>query len=285
MAQHERGRLGGSSTHSASADHGLFFFLTSTLLPITPPRIPPTAAPMTPPLTLLRLVVAPMIAPAAAPIAASRCVCFTTCPPLDVTAPPLEYTRPPLLPLDRRVVVRAGVLCAGRGAAVVPFNAFAAGDRSAADKLSSEWFCCAANERSVLSDVSAARLLFRPHAPVATNKPSASANVLFFIWFLLPRGDDPPFKGQASCHGSGLWGVLPQRPSHCTQAQLDALIDEARDDRHSFFERRFIDAFRATANRALDLFAKDAPFAPQRVRGPTQARALRAVTLGDQSLN
>src|SRR5881394_3861724 len=76
MAQHERGRLGGSSTHSASADHGLFFFLTSTLLPITPPRIPPAAAPITPPFTLLRLVVAPMIAPAAAPIAASRLVFF-----------------------------------------------------------------------------------------------------------------------------------------------------------------------------------------------------------------
>src|SRR5438270_11706937 len=78
MVQHERGRLGGSSTQSASADHGLFFFLTSTLLPITPPRIPPAAAPMTPPLTLLRLVVAPMIAPAAAPIAASRLVFFRT---------------------------------------------------------------------------------------------------------------------------------------------------------------------------------------------------------------
>src|SRR5207253_1471131 len=76
MAQHERGRLGGSSTQSASTDHGLFFFLTSTLLPITPPRIPPAAAPMIPPFTLSRLVVAPMIAPAAAPIAASRLVFF-----------------------------------------------------------------------------------------------------------------------------------------------------------------------------------------------------------------
>ena len=56
--------------------HGVFFFLTSTLLPITPPRIPPAAAPMTPPFTLSRLVVAPMIAPAAAPIAASRFVFF-----------------------------------------------------------------------------------------------------------------------------------------------------------------------------------------------------------------
>src|SRR5881394_2499012 len=78
MAQHERGRLGGSSTHSVATDHGLFFFLTSTLLPITPPRIPPAAAPMMPPLTLLRLVVAPMIAPAAAPIVASRLVFFWT---------------------------------------------------------------------------------------------------------------------------------------------------------------------------------------------------------------
>ena len=56
--------------------YGVFFFLMSTLLPITPPRIPPAAAPMTPPLTLLRLVVAPRMAPAAAPMAASRFVFF-----------------------------------------------------------------------------------------------------------------------------------------------------------------------------------------------------------------
>ena len=116
--------------------YGTFFL--STLFPITPPRIPPTAAPMMPPLTLLRLVVAPMTAPAAAPMAASRCVCFTICP-LLVVALPLEYTRP-LEPLDRcvlavRVVLVAALLVA---AAAVPFNAFGAGVRSAADKLSSE---------------------------------------------------------------------------------------------------------------------------------------------------
>ena len=53
------------------------FFCTSTLFPITAPRIPPTPAPINPPFTLSRLVVAPMIAPAAAPIAASRPVCLT----------------------------------------------------------------------------------------------------------------------------------------------------------------------------------------------------------------
>src|ERR1043165_8758480 len=67
----ERGRYG-------------FFFLMSTLLPITPPRIPPATAPITPPFTLLRLVVAPMIAPAAAPMAASRWVCLTVVSPLEV---------------------------------------------------------------------------------------------------------------------------------------------------------------------------------------------------------
>src|SRR5512143_81803 len=107
--------------------YGTFFL--STLFPITPPRTPPTAAPMTPPLILSRLVVAPMIAPAAAPIAASRLVCFSTCPPL-VAAPPLELTRP-LLPVDRCV------LGADRVAAV-PFDAFGAGERSAADRVSSE---------------------------------------------------------------------------------------------------------------------------------------------------
>ena len=53
-----------------------FFFLTSTLFPITPPRMPPAAAPMMPPFTLFLLVAAPRIAPAAAPIAASRLVFF-----------------------------------------------------------------------------------------------------------------------------------------------------------------------------------------------------------------
>src|SRR5258708_10692285 len=52
--------------------------LTSTLLPMTPPRMAPAAAPISPPFTLSRLLTAPITAPVAAPIAASRLVCFTT---------------------------------------------------------------------------------------------------------------------------------------------------------------------------------------------------------------
>src|SRR6185295_7052498 len=77
MQSRDPGRL----TQRVTRRYGFFFL--STLFPITPPRIPPTAAPMSPPFTLFRLVVAPMTAPAAAPIAASRCVCFSTVPPLD----------------------------------------------------------------------------------------------------------------------------------------------------------------------------------------------------------
>jgi hypothetical protein len=55
-------------------DHGTGFFFTSTLLPITPPRIAPAAPPITAPFTLSLLVTAPMMAPAPAPIAASRLV-------------------------------------------------------------------------------------------------------------------------------------------------------------------------------------------------------------------
>src|ERR1051325_1477232 len=112
---------------------GGFFFLTSTLLPITPPSTPPTTAPMTPPFTLSFDVVAPMIAPAAAPMAASRLVFFCVTVPLDVdTLPPLDVvTVPPELEeLDvrRRVVdedVRDAVRVplertVDRGAAVPP---------------------------------------------------------------------------------------------------------------------------------------------------------------------
>src|SRR5207244_10731896 len=88
-----------------SPDHGLFFSFTSTLLPITPPRIPPAAAPMMPPFTLLRLVAAPMIAPAAAPIAASRFVFFTV---VVVGAGAAAGVEPPTEPVDEREVRRAG---------------------------------------------------------------------------------------------------------------------------------------------------------------------------------
>src|ERR1044071_3750701 len=56
---------------NAAPHIGGFFFVLSTLLPMTPPSTPPTTAPITPAFTLLRLVVAPMTAPAAAPMAAS----------------------------------------------------------------------------------------------------------------------------------------------------------------------------------------------------------------------
>ena len=55
-----------------------YFFVLSTLLPITPPRIAPAAPPMIAPFTLFLLVTAPITAPAPAPMAASRLVCFTT---------------------------------------------------------------------------------------------------------------------------------------------------------------------------------------------------------------
>src|SRR2546423_12648349 len=113
--------------------YGVFFFLTSTLLPMTPPRIPPAAAPMIPPFNLSRLVVAPMTAPAAAPIAASRFVFFCTVvrgagagvvePTLEPPEVPPDDDRravPPLL--EERVAVRAG----------------AAAPRSTAEMLSSE---------------------------------------------------------------------------------------------------------------------------------------------------
>src|ERR1700680_908334 len=55
----------------------LYFFVLSTLLPITPPRIAPAAPPMIAPFTLWPAT-APITAPAPAPIAASRLVCLTT---------------------------------------------------------------------------------------------------------------------------------------------------------------------------------------------------------------
>ena len=54
-----------------------YFFVLSTLLPITPPRIAPAAPPIIAPFTL-RPATAPITAPAPAPIAASRLVCLTT---------------------------------------------------------------------------------------------------------------------------------------------------------------------------------------------------------------
>ena len=57
--------------------HQPVFLCTSTLFPITAPRMPPAAAPIRPPFTLSRAVVAPKIAPAAAPMAASRPVFFS----------------------------------------------------------------------------------------------------------------------------------------------------------------------------------------------------------------
>src|SRR4029079_12322860 len=116
----------------------------STLLPITPPRIPPTAAPMRPPFTLFRLVVAPMTAPAAAPIAASRCVFFSTVPPLDRVV--VVACR--VVPDD--VVVRR-VLATSPADVLLRVAAAPAVARSAALRLSNGWYprCCAASERSV----------------------------------------------------------------------------------------------------------------------------------------
>ena len=94
----------GTNNPEAATSYGVFFFFTSTLLPITPPRMPPAAAPMMPPFTLSRLVAAPMIAPAAAPIAASRFVFFCTVVVVGAGAGALY------VPLDDEDVRRAGAL-------------------------------------------------------------------------------------------------------------------------------------------------------------------------------
>src|SRR5258707_4939979 len=69
---------GASNQRCRAAGPSAYFFVLSTLLPITPPRIAPAAPPMMAPFTLFLLVTAPITAPAPAPIAASRLVCFTT---------------------------------------------------------------------------------------------------------------------------------------------------------------------------------------------------------------
>src|SRR6476661_8095800 len=141
-------------------NYGFVVFLTSTLLPITPPRMAPAAPPITAPFTLFLLVTAPMTAPAPAPIAASRLVFFCT-----VVVGVLAFVVVPLLAvllavecdvveLDLWVVELEVDL--GAAAAVVPLRIadvpVAAFDCSAALTESSGVFACAARPRSLLSD-------------------------------------------------------------------------------------------------------------------------------------
>jgi hypothetical protein len=119
-------------------DYGVFFFLTSTLLPMTPPRMPPAAAPMMPPLILSLLVAAPMIAPAAAPIVASRLVFFWTVvvvgagAGVEVPTEPFEeddVVRRGAEAVDREELLARGADAAGAGEAF---------PRSTAEMLSSD---------------------------------------------------------------------------------------------------------------------------------------------------
>jgi hypothetical protein len=117
-----------------------FFFVLSTLLPTTAPMIAPAAPPTTAPFTLSLLVVAPMTAPAAAPIAASRAPCLTVvvlAGVLAVAPPEVRAALDPLEldPLERRVVVGAGV-AAARSAAEIESRVaafFVASDKLSAD--------------------------------------------------------------------------------------------------------------------------------------------------------
>ena len=77
-------------------------------------------------------------------------------------------------------------------------------------------------------------------------------------------------------------GLLPQRTRQRAAAQFDPLIDESIDDRQAFFDRRLLSTLRAPTDGPLDLFAEDLPFATQRIDGPAESRALRAVSLGDE---
>lgn len=153
--------------HWTAWPQGTGFFFTSTLLPITPPRMAPAAPPITAPFTLSRLVAAPIAAPATPPMMASRFVFFSvTVRGADCTVLPLVL--PVLLPLElppddeRRVeVVRRAVLVevragAGRTATGAGAAAAAAAVRSAALMESRRALLAwAARLRSAFSDGSA----------------------------------------------------------------------------------------------------------------------------------
>jgi len=140
----------------------LVVFFTSTLFPITPPRIAPAAPPITAPFTLSLLVTAPITAPAPAPIAASRFVCFSTVVvgafavvvpllvPLELVL--LDFDAVELLELFFVVVVFGALAVVLLRIADVPVAPFVC---SAAVTESSGVVACAARPRSLFSDGSA----------------------------------------------------------------------------------------------------------------------------------
>jgi hypothetical protein len=79
--------------------------------------------------------------------------------------------------------------------------------------------------------------------------------------------------------------ALSQGPRQRADAELDPLVDESSNDGETFVHRRVVDVGRPPTNGALDLFAEDAPFAPQRIGRPSETRSLRAVSLGHESLD
>src|ERR1700730_18224509 len=165
----------------------LYFFVLSTLLPITPPRIAPAAPPIIAPFTL-GPATAPITAPAPAPIAASRLVCFTTCgcgagalyTGAEEYVPPDELLRRVVAVL--RTVVRGAVdvLLSAVAGAAVPARA-----RSAAVMLSSGVYgvACAAVDRSEFKAASTF-LSGPPHA----NAKRAAGRISMFLNILKPRG-------------------------------------------------------------------------------------------------
>lgn len=163
-------------SHLLVRRQGTGFFCTSTLLPITPPRMAPAAPPMTAPFTLSRLVAAPMAAPATPPMMASRFVFFTVSvrgADVVVVLPALEPLEPEeLLPDEvRRVEVRRAaveLVLAGAGRAATGAGATAAAVRSAALMESRRaLLACAARPRSAFSEGSAGLSLL--HAAANTN--------------------------------------------------------------------------------------------------------------------
>jgi hypothetical protein len=146
-----------------------FFFVLSTLLPITPPMIAPAAPPTTAPFTLSLLVVAPMTAPAAAPIAASRAPCLTVVVVVVVVGAlaldPLELDPP-----ERRVDVGAVVVFLVVVVVVVIPGAGVAAARSAAEIESRVAAFCVASDKLSAAVLSALLHANAPRIAVAARR-------------------------------------------------------------------------------------------------------------------